>query len=146
MYTIRMIRAECGDPRGSLSVFRDHSGSGRNAGGSQRKRHAASLRRNRQPGGRLYDRKDEACRLKRFISMHRRIPVREQSRRSWIWQSLFPVYTGPIKLHVVNFTDIQLYIYEKCPHEELTIIMRRYMMRIAEHFAKERRMSGSDHR
>lgn len=46
-------------------------------------------------------------------------------------------YTGPIYLHVINFTDIQLYIYEKCPHEELTIIMRRYMMRIAEHLAKE---------
>lgn len=50
---------------------------------------------------------------------------------------LVSVYAGPIKLHVVNFTDIQLYIYEQCPHEELTIIMRRYMMRIAEHFAKE---------
>ena len=46
-------------------------------------------------------------------------------------------YSGPINLHVVNFTDIQLYIYEACPHEELTIIMRRYMMRIAEQFAKE---------
>lgn len=46
-------------------------------------------------------------------------------------------YTGPIWLHVINFTDIQLYIHEKCPHEELTIIMRRYMMRIAEHIAKE---------
>lgn len=46
-------------------------------------------------------------------------------------------YSGPFNLHVVNFTDIQLYIYDKCPHEELTIIMRRYMMRIAEHFAKE---------
>ncbi len=46
-------------------------------------------------------------------------------------------YTGPINLHVINFTDIQLYIYEKCPHEELTIIMRRYMMRIAEQIAKE---------
>ena len=46
-------------------------------------------------------------------------------------------YSGPIKLNVVNFTDIQLYIYEKCPHEELTIIMRRYMMKIAEHFARE---------
>ena len=46
-------------------------------------------------------------------------------------------YTGPIHLHIVNFTDIQLYIYDQCPHEELTIIMRRYMMRIAEHFAKE---------
>ncbi|MCX4347954.1 MAG: tRNA 4-thiouridine(8) synthase ThiI, partial [Lachnospiraceae bacterium] len=46
-------------------------------------------------------------------------------------------YTGAIRLHIVNFTDIQLEIYEKCPHEELTIIMRRYMMRIAEHFAKK---------
>ena len=46
-------------------------------------------------------------------------------------------YAGPINLHVVNFTDIQLAIYEKCPHEELTIIMRRYMMKIAEHFANE---------
>ena len=46
-------------------------------------------------------------------------------------------YAGPVKLHVVNFTDIQLYIYDQCPHDELTIIMRRYMMRIAEHFAKK---------
>ena len=46
-------------------------------------------------------------------------------------------YSGPIKLHVVNFTDIQLYIYDKCPHEELTIIMRRYMMKIAEDLAKK---------
>ncbi len=46
-------------------------------------------------------------------------------------------YTGPIRLHVVNFTDIQLAIYDTCPHEELTIIMRRYMMRIAEHFAEK---------
>ena len=44
-------------------------------------------------------------------------------------------YAGPIRLHVVNFTDIQLAIYDTCPHDELTIIMRRYMMRIAEHFA-----------
>ncbi len=45
-------------------------------------------------------------------------------------------YSGPVRLYVVNFTDIQLYIYDKCPHDELTIIMRRYMMKIAEHFAK----------
>ena len=51
-------------------------------------------------------------------------------------------YSGPIRLHVVNFTDIQLYIYDQCPHDELTIIMRRYMMRIAEHFAKESRCLG----
>ena len=46
-------------------------------------------------------------------------------------------YTGPIYLYVVNFTEIQLYIYEKCPHDELTIIMRRYMMRIAERIAEK---------
>lgn len=45
-------------------------------------------------------------------------------------------YSGPINLNVVNFTDIQLYIYEKCPHDELTIIMRRYMMKIAEELGK----------
>lgn len=46
-------------------------------------------------------------------------------------------YSGKIRLHIVNFTDIQLAIYEKCPHEELTIIMRRYMMKIAEELAKQ---------
>ncbi|MBR3683502.1 MAG: tRNA 4-thiouridine(8) synthase ThiI [Lachnospiraceae bacterium] len=51
-------------------------------------------------------------------------------------------YTGPIRLHVINFTDIQLYIYEKCPHEELTIIMRRYMMKIAERIAQESECIG----
>lgn len=51
-------------------------------------------------------------------------------------------YTGPIYLHVINFTDIQLYIYEKCPHEELTIIMRRYMMRIAERIARDTECLG----
>ena len=50
---------------------------------------------------------------------------------------LVAVYSGPINLHIVNFTDIQLYIYDQCPHDELTIIMRRYMMKIAEHFAKK---------
>ena len=51
-------------------------------------------------------------------------------------------YSGPINLHVVNFTDIQLAIYEKCPYDELTIIMRRYMMKLAEHFAKENKCLG----
>ncbi|MCI7322321.1 MAG: tRNA 4-thiouridine(8) synthase ThiI [Lachnospiraceae bacterium] len=51
-------------------------------------------------------------------------------------------YAGTIKLHVVNFTDVQLHIYEKCPHEDLTIIMRRYMMKIAEHFANEGKCLG----
>lgn len=51
-------------------------------------------------------------------------------------------YSGPIYLHVVNFTEIQLAIYEKCPHEELTIIMRRYMMKIAEKIAKDTECMG----
>ena len=46
-------------------------------------------------------------------------------------------YSGPIQLHIINFTDIQLYIYDQCPHDELTIIMRRYMMRIAEEIARK---------
>jgi len=51
-------------------------------------------------------------------------------------------YSGPINLHIINFTDIQLYIYEKCPHDELTIIMRRYMMKIAEALATESDCQG----
>lgn len=51
-------------------------------------------------------------------------------------------YSGPIYLHTIDFTDIQLYIYEKCPHEELTIIMRRYMMKIAEMIAKQENCLG----
>ncbi len=51
-------------------------------------------------------------------------------------------YTGPITLNVVNFTDIQLAIYEKCPHDELTIIMRRYMMKIAQQLGEETKCLG----
>lgn len=50
---------------------------------------------------------------------------------------IFSEYTGRLKLYVVPFTDIQLDIYEKCPHEELTIIMRRIMMMITERIAKQ---------
>lgn len=55
---------------------------------------------------------------------------------------LISKYTGPIKLHVINFTEIQKAIYELCPHDELTIIMRRYMMRIAETIALENNCLG----
>lgn len=40
-------------------------------------------------------------------------------------------YTGKIHLHVVPFTEIQMDIMDKCPDDELTIIMRRFMMRCA---------------
>lgn len=52
------------------------------------------------------------------------------------------VYSGAININVVNFTDVQVYIYENCPHEELTIIMKRAMFKIAEHFAGERGCMG----
>ena len=51
-------------------------------------------------------------------------------------------YSGPMRLYVVNFTEIQMYIYDKCPHDELTIIMRRYMMKIAEYFANKEKAQG----
>lgn len=40
-------------------------------------------------------------------------------------------YTGKVNLYVVPFTDIQMNIIEKCKEDELTIIMRRFMMRVA---------------
>ena len=42
-----------------------------------------------------------------------------------------------IKVYVVPFTEIQMEIHEKCPEEYTTLIMRRYMMRIAERIARE---------
>ncbi len=46
-------------------------------------------------------------------------------------------YTGGMKVHIVPFTEIQLEIKEKCPPEQLTIIMRRFMMAIAEKIAEK---------
>ncbi len=44
-------------------------------------------------------------------------------------------YTGGMKVHVVPFTDIQMRIHEQCPEDYTTLIMRRFMMRIAEQIA-----------
>lgn len=52
------------------------------------------------------------------------------------------VYTGNMKLHIINFTDIQLQIYERCPHEQLTLIMRRIMMYVTETIAKRNGSMG----
>lgn len=46
-------------------------------------------------------------------------------------------YCGKLRLHIVPFTEIQLAINDKCPEEQLTIIMRRIMMRIAEIIARK---------
>ena len=46
------------------------------------------------------------------------------------------IYNNDIKLHIINFTDIQQAIYKNCPHEYLITIMRRMMYRISEKIAK----------
>ncbi len=48
---------------------------------------------------------------------------------------ILTAYTGPIRLILVPFTEIQLAVYERCPQSETTILMRRQMMKIAEAFA-----------
>ena len=46
-------------------------------------------------------------------------------------------YCGEMHVHVVPFTEIQMAIHEKCQEEYTTLIMRRYMMRIAEAISKK---------
>jgi len=50
---------------------------------------------------------------------------------------ILSLYAGPIKLYSVNILEIQKEINAKCPEDEMTIISRRFMMRIAERIAKE---------
>lgn len=49
---------------------------------------------------------------------------------------IMSAYTGAIKLHVIRFTDIQMKLHQDCPHDYLTVLMRRFMMRIAERLAQ----------
>ena len=51
--------------------------------------------------------------------------------------SIIAQYTSKINLYIVPFTEIQLQIAEKCPEEHLTLVMRRFMMRIAERLARK---------
>ena len=46
-------------------------------------------------------------------------------------------FTGSIKLHIVPFTQLQLYLLEKVPHDKLTIFLKRAMMKTAEEIAKK---------
>ncbi len=47
------------------------------------------------------------------------------------------VYCGRMTMEIVPFTHIQEEIRDKCPEEYFTLIMRRFMMRIAERIAKD---------
>lgn len=46
------------------------------------------------------------------------------------------LYNNDIKLHIINFTEIQQAILKNCPHDYLITIMRRMMYRIAERIAR----------
>lgn len=46
-------------------------------------------------------------------------------------------YCGSFKLYIVPFTNIQMEIHQKCPDEYTTLLMRRFMMRIADRIAEQ---------
>lgn len=63
----------------------------------------------------------------------------EQAKRKVVELAhILSQYTGPIHLYVVPFTKIQQELYDKCPDNQLTILMRRFMMRIANRVALEK--------
>ncbi len=51
--------------------------------------------------------------------------------------SIIARYTSKINLYIVPFTEIQLKIREHCPEEHMTLLMRRFMMRISERIARQ---------
>ncbi len=48
--------------------------------------------------------------------------------------------TGQFRLIIPSFTEIQMQIMDKCPEDELTIIMRRFMMRLACRAARDHKI------
>lgn len=50
--------------------------------------------------------------------------------------SIIARYTSKIDLYIVPFTEIQLAIRDNCPEEHMTLIMRRFMMKISEKLAR----------
>jgi thiamine biosynthesis protein ThiI len=55
--------------------------------------------------------------------------------------SVLAVYVSRFKMHVINLLPIQEQIAMNCPEEEMTILLRRFMMRIGEQVARERGLS-----
>lgn len=51
--------------------------------------------------------------------------------------SILARYTSKVNLYIVPFTEIQLAIRDNCPEEHMTLIMRRFMMKIAEKIAEK---------
>lgn len=65
-----------------------------------------------------------------FTSEHARQKVIDLAR-------ILSGMTGPIELNIVPFTEIQTLIHEMCPPEMMVLIMRRFMMRIAQALAEK---------
>ncbi|MCQ4925493.1 tRNA 4-thiouridine(8) synthase ThiI [Tissierella carlieri] len=51
-------------------------------------------------------------------------------------------YTGKITMYSVNILEIQKEINAKCPEKEMTILSRRFMMRIAERIAEKQNINA----
>lgn len=51
--------------------------------------------------------------------------------------SILARYTSKVNLYIVPFTEIQLEIRDHCPEEHMTLVMRRFMMKIAERIARK---------
>ncbi|MDO4869814.1 MAG: tRNA uracil 4-sulfurtransferase ThiI [Bacillota bacterium] len=51
--------------------------------------------------------------------------------------SLVATYCGRFRMHVINLLPIQEQIVQNCPEEETTILVRRFMMKIAERLARK---------
>ena len=49
---------------------------------------------------------------------------------------LLTVWCGRLRVHIIPFTEIQEEIRRNCPEEFFTLIMRRFMMRLAEAIAR----------
>lgn len=47
------------------------------------------------------------------------------------------IYTGPLKVYSINLLNIQKAINENCPEDQMTILSRRFMMRIGERIAQD---------
>lgn len=47
------------------------------------------------------------------------------------------IYTGPLRVYSINLLNIQKTINESCPEDQMTILSRRFMMRIGERIAQD---------
>lgn len=56
--------------------------------------------------------------------------------------AILSIYTGKIKIYSVNLLDIQKEINEKCKESEMTILSRRFMMKIAEKIANKHKIDA----